>query len=388
VSVGAVVAALAWWHVREFTSMVVLGVLLAYVLNPVVDRVRRALRVRRTVAAALVYLVLALALVSVPLLAAPGVLGSVAGVDLLTEVNRITGDVISRLPSHLPLFGRTYDLASRFKALQGDVSTATANLLGRQSLSWLLGFATDFALTLFGLTVTFVVALYVSIDTPGISAWLDRIVPPGYEDVFRILRHDIEVVWRAFFRGQLILALVVGTLTTLGLLILGVSYAVPLGVVAGILEVVPRLGPVVATVPAVAVAMVSQSSTFDRLDGIWFVIAVVTLYVAIQQIENNFLVPRILGGSVNLPPAVVLVGALAGAKLAGVVGILLAAPVLGSFRVVGAWVHYQVTRQERPTVPVELEPGQFPAGRLRETGQSRSPTSDPPEPPASADTSS
>jgi predicted PurR-regulated permease PerM len=93
-----------------------------------------------------------------------------------------------------------------------------------------------------------------------------------------------------------------------------------------------------------AVAVASTSSTLPGVSGLRLALVVLVLYVLIQQAENNILVPRILGGSVHLHPAVVLVAALAGAQIAGVVGIVLAAPLLGSARVVGSWVYHQLTR--------------------------------------------
>jgi predicted PurR-regulated permease PerM len=123
-------------------------------------------------------------------------------------------------------------------------------------------------------------------------------------------------------------------------------------VLAGVLEVVPRLGPVLSVVPAAALAVVHPSATMPGLPAAWFVLVVVLLYIGIQQVENNILVPRILGESVNLPPAVVLLGTLAGAKLAGVAGILLAAPILGTLRVIGSWLSHQLAR---PSPPMEVE---------------------------------
>jgi len=346
VSVTLAVAAVLWWNIREFTTIAVLGILLAYILNPLILRASGSLRVGRGMAAILVYAILGVVIVTVPLISAPGVVGTVAHTDLPTAANRVVDDVFRALPQEVLVFGRRFDFTAQYAQVEEDLSRAADDLMGRRSLVWLLGFATDFAFTVLGVVVTFFVSLYIAMDAPGVVAWTEGLVPRPYLDVYRALLSDVDAVWRQFFRGQLILAAMVGSLTTIGLVVLGVPYALLLGLLAAVLEVVPRLGPVLATIPAAAVALVSQSLTFPELSGLGFALVVALLYVSIQQVENVVLVPRVLGGSVNLPPAVVLVAALAGAKLAGVAGIILAAPALGSLRVAGSWLHHQVTRTD------------------------------------------
>jgi predicted PurR-regulated permease PerM len=354
-SVAAVLLAALWWQVRGFTSIVVLGVLLAYLLNPVVGFVQRRARLRRFAAAGLVYFVFGGAVLLLPFAAAPNLASTLSALDIVEATDIALGDLVSQVPEGVQLFDRRVELRAHAAEFRADVQRTAAGLFGRESLTWLLGFATDFAFTIFGLLVSFVIALYVSIDTPGILGWLERVVPPAYKDVYLALKAEIDLVWRHFFRGQLILAVVIGVVTTAVLLVLGVPYAVPLGAIAGVLEVVPRLGPVLATVPALAVALVSQSATFPQLEGVWLAAIVGGAYILIQNLENNLLVPRILGESVDLPPVVVLVGALAGAKLAGVPGILLAPPLIGSVRRVGSWLHYQLSRDTPPLTIVEPE---------------------------------
>jgi predicted PurR-regulated permease PerM len=350
ITVTAVIVGALWWQVRGFTSIVVMGVLLAYLLNPLVRLTERAARIGRTLAAGLVYLVVGSVVLLVFVAVAPNVVTTIGGLDIVEATDRALGELVARIPPSALIFGRSIDLQTYAAEMRSDLQRTVSGLFGRESFSWLLGFATDFAFTIFGLFVSFVIALYVSIDTPGLLGWIERVVPPEYRPVYQALKTEIDSVWRRFFRGQLILALVVGLVTTVALVVLGVPYALPLGAAAGVLEVVPRIGPVLATIPAMAVALVSRSTTFPDLDGFVLAIVVGVVYILIQNLENNFLVPRILGESVDLPPVVVLVGALAGAKLAGVPGILLAPPIIGSARRVGGWLHQQLSRPDTPPV--------------------------------------
>jgi len=108
-------------------------------------------------------------------------------------------------------------------------------------------------------------------------------------------------------------------------------------VLAGVMEVVPTIGPIIAMIPAVFIALF-QGSTRLAIDPTVFAVVVVIAYLLIQQSENHLIVPNVLGSSVNLPPIIILFGAFAGASLAGVLGIFLAPPVLATARLIGEYV--------------------------------------------------
>jgi predicted PurR-regulated permease PerM len=116
-------------------------------------------------------------------------------------------------------------------------------------------------------------------------------------------------------------------------------------VIAGVLEFIPNIGPILATIPALLVALFqSDASWLGSLVGpFWFAIIVVLLYAVIQRVENVVLVPRIIGRSLNLHPLFVFVGALVGASVAGVFGILLAAPLLASAKLILFYIYRKLS---------------------------------------------
>src|SRR4030042_1761396 len=118
-----------------------------------------------------------------------------------------------------------------------------------------------------------------------------------------------------------------------------------MGLLEGLLEVVPNFGPVVATIPAMLIALF-RGSTYLPLSNFWFAVLVVGLYTLVQQLESAFLVPRIMGRRMQTPPVIVFIGVLAGGLIAGVLGILLAAPVLGTLRVLLKYVYAKLLDQE------------------------------------------
>jgi len=141
----------------------------------------------------------------------------------------------------------------------------------------------------------------------------------GREERAEAFINQLEKKLGGWVRGQLLLMLFVGILSYVGLLFLGIDYAVPLAFLAGILEIVPNIGPTLSAVPAILVALGSSPI---------LALAVGALYFAIQQIENNFLVPKVMSKAVGLSPLVVIIALLVGLKLAGIAGAILAIPTV------------------------------------------------------------
>jgi predicted PurR-regulated permease PerM len=144
--------------------------------------------------------------------------------------------------------------------------------------------------------------------------------------------NEIERRLGGWVRGELVLMLFVGVLTYLGLIILGVDIALPLAIIAGLLEIIPNLGPTIAAVPAVLVALTIHPVT---------ALATAALYFLIQLVENNFLVPKVMQRAVGVNPLVSILGLMVGFRLAGPIGDILAIPLIISvetiFQEVFSW---------------------------------------------------
>jgi hypothetical protein len=158
---------------------------------------------------------------------------------------------------------------------------------------------------------------------------------------WRELIRRVGIVWSSFFRGQMVLSVAVGTVTWIVLTLVGMPGALVLAITAGVLEVVPSIGPIIATVPAVIVALLQGSTVLAEygVSNVGFALIIVAIYFVIQQVEGSVLVPRIIGESVNLHPVVIIIGVAVGFNVFGILGALLAAPTLASFRVVGSYIH-------------------------------------------------
>ncbi|MEK9178530.1 MAG: AI-2E family transporter, partial [Patescibacteria group bacterium] len=170
---------------------------------------------------------------------------------------------------------------------------------------------------IFSILTIIIVSFYLLVYHDRLDRFFVAFFPRSLEPAVAKVIADIEIKLGAWLRGQIFLSFAVGFLTWVALTILGLDFALPLALLAGILEIVPTIGPIISAIPAVIVAFAISPS----LAGV-----TALAYVGIQLAENNFLVPKIMQKAVGLNPVIVIVGIIMGAKLMGVLGALLAVP--------------------------------------------------------------
>jgi len=177
-------------------------------------------------------------------------------------------------------------------------------------------------------------------DAAKVRRELYNLVPEKAREDALCIVTIIDDLLSAYVRGQLLLCLLVGLMATIVLLILGVNLALLLGTMAGILEVVPVLGPYLGAIPAVLLALLKRPVT-----ALWVAIA----FAAIQQVENIFLVPRISGSAVRFHPALVMIILVMSSQIAGLWGLLLGVPIAAILRDVFRYLYLRTT--ERGATP-------------------------------------
>ncbi len=164
----------------------------------------------------------------------------------------------------------------------------------------------------------FILSFYLTVDRDGVEKFLLEVMPTGYEEKILEVYYRTRLKIGRWFYGQLFLSLSLGFSVFLGLWFIGVKYSLLLGILTGLLELVPFVGPIVSG--AIAVLIASSDSMNSA-------IYVFLLYLLVQQAESTLLVPAIMKLSTSLNPAVVLISLLVGARLFGVIGIVLAVPL-------------------------------------------------------------
>ena len=337
------------WVFRGLLQQVVLAVLLAYLLHPLISFIDRRTPLNRVSVVLLVYL--ALALLVVATFSLVGVTTFQQAVDLSGRLPGWFDDAVAQLqlfvtqlpdtltlgPLELPVasilpqlpawdevlgqaFGYIQPIFSRGGSLAASVVTGTVAVLGQ-------------------IMLIFIISIYIANDIPRVGGRIANLAQkPGYRRDAERLTSSINQVWAAYMRGQALLALVIFVLVSVVLGALGVDNALGLGLLSGAMEFLPLLGPFVGVGAAVLVAFFQNSQSFG-MTPLQFALAVAVAMILIQQIENTLLVPRIVGGALNLHPLLVLVSVIMGASLAGLLGAILAAPVVASLRILAdyAW---------------------------------------------------
>ncbi len=362
---------------RGVLPLVLWAAIIAFVLNPLVNALTR-LYIPRLLAVLLVYILFLAALVVVPAVIVPLVVQQVMTLPLdprsWAEAFYRWGTTLLERYMQGEVLGYRYDLqpylgvwltwfqsgqwltaipntAQILAALQGALNTAAGLLMGATGFAGALVFQVISGLFAFFLTLVY--TFYLLLVAPRIRLSVAELFPEEYREEIGYLLDQIARTWRSYLRGQLFLCFVIFALSWLGLTLIGMPGAFTLALIAGILEIVPNLGPVLATVPAVIAALVQGSTVLD-VPNWQFALITMGLYVVIQQLENNLLVPRIVGQAVNVHPFLVLVGIIVGAQVYGVLGALLAAPVLATLRILAHYVHARLL--DRPPFPELVTP--------------------------------
>ncbi len=367
----SIISLLVLYMFRALLPPVGIAVVLAYLLKPVADFAQRRTRLPRSLAVLLVYVVVLLVLITIPVVVAPFAMSWMSWLG--ANVQQLADQLVGFLSQPILVFGYTLSLGDVVGNVQGALqdllqpfATQTVSLVFNvlSSLLWVISIA--------------IISFYLVKDADRLREFLDRLAPPGYTEELRYLREEINHVWKAFFRGQVVLGLVVGLVVWISMSIVGLPQAGLMGLLAGLLEVVPTFGPVLATIPALLIAFF-LGSVYLPLSNFWFTVLVLGIYIVIQQTENAYLVPRIMGRRLQLHPVVVFIGVLAGGLAAGALGVLLAAPIVGTFRVLLRYVYAKLLDQDpfplKLVQPGEIYPGEIDAilfdldGTLAETDE-------------------
>lgn len=337
---AAVVGYFAWQLIQRVLypiELFIMGAIVAFVLSPLVDRLHQE-GFPRPLAILAVYI---------------GLLGVASLVGYLL-INPLLAQ-IEGLIKHIP--DQVNNLQARLNKLHIDAflhkyNLPTTDKLASQASGYLSGIGntvlnnlTTFVYASFSfivnLVLVLVVAFYLLLDGERLKDRIYYLIPQSQVSRVAFVEATINQVLGGYLRGQLLMSLTIGTMAGAGTAILQVQYPVVIGVLAGILELVPMLGPWLASMPAILIALFSPHP--------WPLTLWVALYfLLIQQLEANVIGPRITGHAVGLHPLAALMAVLVGVELYGILGALFAVPVAGILYVLGMAIYYDLTGRERP----------------------------------------
>lgn len=307
------------WHIHEVIFLLFLGILLATAIEPIVNYLRRGPFGRGTgtlaVYTAIVLVLGTITAVTIPSLAAQSdaFFASIPG--KITALRPYARDLRPQMLE---------EAATRVIDRAGESVSNPTVPVDDQSL---MDMAKSIGHHLINFLTVFFLAFYWLVERPAIKRALLRIVPPSRARSVNVVWLEVEQKLGGWVRGQLLVMAIMATFAGFGFWFLGLPNPVLLGVLAGVAELIPMIGPVLGFAPAVLVAL-----------GIspWTALVVIIYAIVIQQIESNILVPRIMGHTVGVSPLTVVLGILIGFILYGLPGAFLAVPVAGAIQVIVA----------------------------------------------------
>jgi predicted PurR-regulated permease PerM len=329
-ALSAAVTALFWllFAVRALVGPLIIAAILAYVLYPAVTWVKARTRLGQGASASLVYALFLVSLTVVPLALGPRVLQQAKSLSL--ELQQIALRMEDSLDSSVTILGIDLSLG----AVWGELQEISSAFLKPDNVFRVIRAASA---NLAWVVVILVTTYHLLRDWDRLKKWLISKTPEAIRLDLRHLHREIEGVWQAYLRGQLLLMLVVGLLTGLTTAAVGLRGALVLGLLAGALDLIPSLGPIAVTAMAASIAWF-EGSTYLPVSNGWVTVTVIALYALVQFLQETWLRPRTIGCSLRLHPGlvfVVIVGALA---LGGATIALIAVPLLCSAIVVGRYV--------------------------------------------------
>lgn len=302
------------YRVVDVLALVFVAIIFATALEPAVNWMNRN-HIPRALSVLVLYLLIFLILSLIIVLMVPPL------IDQVTELAKSFPYYYERLLSAFSYFSGTGQdtvastLQQSLQSLGANLAQATTSILS--TLVSVFGGLLQFVVLL-------TVAFYLVVEEDGILRFIRSITPSVYHPYIIQMMRRLKAKLGSWLRGQLLLMLIIGVLTYIGLSLLGAKYALVLALWAGITEIIPYVGPILGAVPAIFLAL-SVSPMQALLVG--------AMYLVIQQLENNIIVPLVMKKTVGLNPIISIVAIAIGAKLGGVIGAVLSIPVAVSLGV-------------------------------------------------------
>lgn len=301
------------WFIREIVAIFVVAILLASLIDPFADWFSKK-RIPRGLAVLIVYAFLSalasiIAIVLVPIVIEQS---SQLLANVSTESTKLVNIFVEFQARHQFLENFSSGLESFQQTLQASTSSLFTTVKG------LFG-------GLIALLIVLVLAFYMVVEENSMRRYFLTLAPAEYQPYLTEVLRKMQIKIGAWLRGQIILGFCVGLAVYIGLKLFGVPYALLLALIAGLFEIIPYVGPIISLIPAMIIGF-AQSPILGM--------AVVLLYLIIQQIENNVLVPKIMQKVTGLSPVLSIAALLVGVKIGGMVGAILAIPLATMIAVV------------------------------------------------------
>lgn len=347
----ALIAALFLWLIRGLGNVLIPFVgaaITAYLFNPLITWLHRRTRVGRAIWIGLLYVVIGSIIYGLWRTLGPAIEREYGGLQaqIPHTLNLIQQELLLR--DQIIVAGISVDVAPINDALREALADFGRRL--PEHVPHLVAIAFE---TLLLFVTYLIVTFYLLLEAPRIVEWMYGLAPAPYRAEIRALGAQIDRILAGYVRGTLMLIPIMATLTTIALMLLGVRYALVLGIVTGILETIPLLGPWSAAGIAIVVALFQTPAPWGW--PAWVVAGLIGLtYFVLRMFEDNFIIPHVVGPAVHLHPMLVIFAILAGGALGGPFGLFISIPVAAVARLLLRYLYYKLI--DAPDLPLDLTP--------------------------------
>ena len=356
--VASIFVGLIWFIVvaKPLIWSLIIAALAAYMMHPLVNLTVRRTGLSRSMAVNLVYVLFLSVLIAIPIILTPFVLRQAGSITL--DIENIRRQILLLTAQPLKVGELSIPLDNLINDFS-EVLTQTTTFIASNAVTTLGGISTN----LIWILVFLVSIYYLLKDSPLLIRWLIGLVPSSYQDHAQMLLDEIDDIWGNFLRGQLLLMLIVGILSWLGGVAVGLPGAFIIGIIAGVLDLIPSLGPTLAAVIAVAVAWL-EGSTYLPISDFFFGLIVLGIFLVIQQVENIYIRPALMGRRLKLHPGLIFIGVFSSLALFGILTTLVIIPVMSSIGVIARYFHCrirgidpfpQAVSSHKPASPLPLD---------------------------------
>jgi predicted PurR-regulated permease PerM len=357
--IAIVAALLIQFH--TIIGPLLMAFILSYLLHPVASFINRFRHISWRGSVGIVFLVILVLLLGLLTLGGVGLVNQIQSLITLLQTSL---EQLPEIIKNLASFGERFGL----DLSHIDISSVSNQMLsfGQNFLSQIgslisslaSGAASFLGWTLFVLLISF----FVLAESGGLRRDILKIDLPGYAEDLRRLEDELARIWNAFLRGQIIIFGATVAIYFVVLNVLGVRYAIGLAIGAGFARFVPYVGPAINWT---ALALVSFFNPMFGMAPLWYTLMVFLIALFIDQIFDNIVSPRIMADALKVHPAAVLVAAIISANLLGVLGVVIAAPMLATLQLFGTYVFRKMFDQNPwPEQPAMAEP-EAPSGWTR-----------------------
>jgi predicted PurR-regulated permease PerM len=350
VGMAFVLAIVGFYLIRNVLAIIALAALISFLVAPLMRLGEKHLHIPRGLALLLAYLLVFVGTLTFGALLASSIVQSVIELDPfgLVEEGRVWLLAEADANGHVVVFGLTVDISAFVDSLQGSVlpGEGESSAIDAEQVLGYLGAGFAGVKTAVGIMtalitsviITTLVAMYLNADSTRMHQATLESFPPGYERDGYMMMAQLKSVWRGYLYGQLVNSLITGLFVVVVLWFVGLPGAFLMGMIMVVLNMIPTFGPILAAIPGVLAALLSGSTRWPELENYWFALVVIGIYLLVVQLQANIIAPRVMGTAVKLRPAVILIGLLVGFQVGGLLGSLLAVPVIASIRDVGVYL--------------------------------------------------